>query len=264
MAFLGCDHVRVTGFTFLGPTSRCFEWRVSTQGIVQNCTFIGGTSGVKVRSGNIKFQGCVVKDFTFNGFDIYGTSEVSLLNCTIQKCGSAGLQMNRYARVTVDTCDFLENKGDGLAVDTITSTDDGTIGISPNQFFQDALNLLVAAKPLATSKGQAALNDAIANLNEALLPKYWQDPWHPHSRLTRDAARSRGITAEEGVAVFQRVKDALNKLQDFMANDPRKDSDLGNFGTVKSNVNLANTLMVDAMRNMALLALEEAILAGAG
>lgn len=243
---LGCANIRVRGFTFQGPTSRCFTWRRSSGGLIEKCTFIGGTDGVKIRSGDVAFMDCTIRDFTNHGIEVFGTAELAMTDCVIQRNGQSGLRVNEFAQVSLESSEFLDNVADGLTVESFTSTDDGVFGFSPNDLLKQARDLLESTLgTVGKKKGQDKIEDSLKEFDKALEPDIWADAWHPSDK-----------------DVFEKTKKALDKLKDFWKNDPKKDEELGNNPTTKSNINQVTAWVLEALNRLAMIAIEEAVLGG--
>jgi len=163
----------------------------------------------------------------------------------VEDCGQSGLNINELAQLSIEDSVIRNNAGDGLAVDAITSVDDGYPGsITPNAGLVNARDLLLATSP-TTSQGQTKVTEAVAGINAALLASYWADEWHPDPNA-------------DGKKIFEKVKkDALEKLKDFT--NPDKDAELGNTPAVKANIVQAITWLVEATEDLAKLARDEAV-----
>jgi hypothetical protein len=92
-------------------------------------TFVGkGKDQTTIRGGfevenqqNVKFAELAVTNCGGRGLFLQGSeTTVDVLKCVVKECGSTGMLVQSGATVTATQCEFMENKGHGVACSTNT------------------------------------------------------------------------------------------------------------------------------------------------
>jgi hypothetical protein len=245
---LRSNNVEIVGFKFNGSTDRCFVWRRSTSGLVQNCEFSSGTKGVKVRSGNVVFDGCKIDSFTNDGMQIFGTSDVTLQSCEIGLCLKSSIVVNANAKLTIQNSTVNYNSNDGVTIGNITAGDDLVVfAISSKALMQQAHDLVNASTwPEETTYGGGPIKtQALTFIIDALNSSWWLDGYHP--------------TTSNGVNYYNKSSSAHAQLNDLVVNQTTYQI---NDPTVVSNLSQAIAWILAANQLAAQVAIDEAIAGG--
>ena len=209
----GSNNVELKDFTFQGMAAYPVIWENSYDGLIEDCTFVGGAKAVLLKAGSLTLDGCQLDDFQYDALQVDGSARLTVSNCTISDSLRHAILVRKNAITLIENTAITGGAGDGVHVnvtadyitlDSIPAPDCDCVGTSPLALRQQAYGIL-DGMTLADPVYQQIVTSAATKLNDSMSGSLWSDDWHI------------GISSSN--TVFDKTSDAIEEVFAVLSED---------------------------------------------